>query len=56
MFSFVFFPFKENKINELAKKMEKQFAGREGKRPAGGVSILPEQKDDMQDLTVRVAL
>lgn len=42
---------KENKINELAKKMEKQFAGREGKRPAGGVSILPEQKDDMQDLT-----
>lgn len=51
-----FFPFKENKINELAKKMEKQFAGREGKRPAGGVSILPEQKDDMQDLTVRAAL
>ncbi|XP_075873667.1 cilium assembly protein DZIP1 isoform X2 [Nelusetta ayraudi] len=41
----------ENKINELAKKMEKQFAGREGKRPAGGVSILPEQEDDMQDLT-----
>lgn len=34
--------------------MEKQFAGREGKRPAGGVSILPEQKDDMQDLTVRL--
>lgn len=35
--------------------MEKQFARREGKRPAGGVSILPEQKDDMQDLTVRLA-
>lgn len=50
-----FSPFEENKINELAKKMEKQFAGREGKRPAGGVSILPEQQDDMQDLTVRLA-
>lgn len=32
--------------------MEKQFAARDGKRPAGGVSILPERKDDMQDLTV----
>lgn len=50
----VFFPFEVNKVNELAKKMDKQFAGREGKRPAGGVSILPEPKDDMQDLTVRI--
>lgn len=35
--------------------MEKQFAGREGKKPVGGVSILPERKDDVQDLTVRLA-
>ncbi|XP_030266030.1 cilium assembly protein DZIP1 isoform X2 [Sparus aurata] len=42
---------KENKINDLARKMEKQFAGRAVKKPAGGVSILPERKDEVQDLT-----
>ena len=36
----------ENKINEMAKKMEKQFAERATKKPAGGVSILPERKDE----------
>lgn len=53
--SFLFF-FLENKINDLARKMEKQFAGRAVKKPAGGVSILPERKDEVQDLTVRLAL
>ncbi|XP_023285632.1 zinc finger protein Dzip1-like isoform X1 [Seriola lalandi dorsalis] len=41
---------KENKINVLARKME-QFADRAVKKPAGGVSILPERKDEVQDLT-----
>ncbi|KAK1876530.1 Zinc finger protein Dzip1, partial [Dissostichus eleginoides] len=42
---------KENKINDLARKMEKQFAERSLKKPAGGVSILPERKDEVQELT-----
>ncbi|KAM9334295.1 cilium assembly protein DZIP1 isoform 2-T2 [Symphorus nematophorus] len=42
---------KENKINDLARKMEKQFAGRAVKKPAGGISILPERKDEVQELT-----
>lgn len=42
---------KENKINDLAKKMEKQFAERLGKKPVGGISILPERKDEIQELT-----
>ncbi|XP_041835024.1 zinc finger protein Dzip1 isoform X2 [Melanotaenia boesemani] len=41
---------KENKINDLARKMEKQFAERVVKKPAGGVSILAERKDEVQDL------
>ncbi|XP_034720322.1 zinc finger protein Dzip1 isoform X2 [Etheostoma cragini] len=41
----------ENKINDLARKMEKQFAERSIKKPAGGVSILPERKDEVQELT-----
>ncbi|XP_022065083.2 cilium assembly protein DZIP1 isoform X2 [Acanthochromis polyacanthus] len=41
----------ENKINDLARKMEKQFADRVVKKPAGGVSILPERKDEIQELT-----
>lgn len=44
---------KENKINVLARKMEKQFAERAVKKPAGGVSVLPERNDEVQDLTVR---
>uniref|UniRef100_A0AAQ5ZHF4 Uncharacterized protein n=1 Tax=Amphiprion ocellaris TaxID=80972 RepID=A0AAQ5ZHF4_AMPOC len=43
----------ENKINDLARKMEKQFADRVVKKPAGGVSILPERKDEIQELTVK---
>lgn len=50
----VFWFFLENKINDLARKMEKQFASRAVKKPAGGVSILPERKDEVQDLTVRL--
>lgn len=42
---------KENKINDLARKMEKQFAGRAVKKPAGGISVIPERKDEVQDLT-----
>uniref|UniRef100_UPI0037E82C18 cilium assembly protein DZIP1 isoform X2 n=1 Tax=Semicossyphus pulcher TaxID=241346 RepID=UPI0037E82C18 len=42
---------KENKIIDLARKMEKQFADRGVKKPAGGVSILPERKDEIQELT-----
>ncbi|KAM9766372.1 cilium assembly protein DZIP1 isoform 2-T2 [Menidia menidia] len=42
---------KENKISELARKMEKQFADRATKKPAGGVSVLPEKKDEVQELS-----
>ncbi|XP_074520972.1 cilium assembly protein DZIP1 isoform X2 [Halichoeres trimaculatus] len=42
---------KENKISSLAKKMEKQFADRGGKKPVGGVSVIPERKDEVQELT-----
>ncbi|CAJ1086980.1 zinc finger protein Dzip1 isoform X2 [Xyrichtys novacula] len=41
---------RENKISDLAKKVEKQFADRGGKKPAGGVSILPERRDEVQEL------
>ncbi|XP_028428068.1 cilium assembly protein DZIP1 isoform X2 [Perca flavescens] len=41
----------ENKISDMARKMEKQFAERAIKKPAGGVSILPERKDEVQELT-----
>lgn len=33
--------------------MEKQFAERSARKPAGGVSILPERNDEVQKLTVR---
>lgn len=36
--------------------MERQFAERAVKKPAGGVSILPESKDEVQELTVRFTL
>ncbi|KAM4560265.1 cilium assembly protein DZIP1 [Odontesthes bonariensis] len=42
---------KENKITDLARKMEKQFAERVVRKPAGGVSILPERKDEVQELS-----
>ncbi|XP_034408371.1 zinc finger protein Dzip1 [Cyclopterus lumpus] len=42
---------KENKINDLVRKMEKQVAERVVKKPAGGVSILPERMDEVQELT-----
>ncbi|XP_067349716.1 cilium assembly protein DZIP1 isoform X3 [Channa argus] len=41
---------KENKINDLARKIEKQFSERAVKKPAGGVSILPQRKDKVQEL------
>ncbi len=46
----------ENKISDLAKKMEKQFVERAVKKPAGGVSIFPERKDEVEELTVRLAV
>lgn len=42
----------ENKITDLARKMEKQFAERVAKKPAGGVSVLPQRKDEVQELSV----
>lgn len=36
--------------------MEKQFAGRAAKKPTGGISVIPERKDEVQELTVRPAL
>ncbi|XP_008276240.1 cilium assembly protein DZIP1 isoform X2 [Stegastes partitus] len=42
---------KENKINDIARRVEKQFADRVVKKPAGGVSILPERNDEIQELT-----
>lgn len=33
--------------------MEKQFAERSVRKPAGGVSILPQRNDEVQKLTVR---
>uniref|UniRef100_A0A3B4ABX3 C2H2-type domain-containing protein n=1 Tax=Periophthalmus magnuspinnatus TaxID=409849 RepID=A0A3B4ABX3_9GOBI len=42
---------KKNKISEMGKKIEKQFTDRLGKKPAGGVSILPERKDEVQELS-----
>lgn len=45
----------ENKINDLVRKMEKQFTDRSVKKPAGGVSILPERKDEVEELTVSIA-
>lgn len=42
---------KENKISDLARNMEKQFAERAVKKPAGGVSILPEREDEIQEFT-----
>ncbi|KAM3857141.1 cilium assembly protein DZIP1 [Diretmus argenteus] len=41
---------KENKISDLSRKLEKKSAERVAKRPAGGVSILPQRKDEVQDL------
>ncbi|CAN9498137.1 unnamed protein product [Ophioblennius macclurei] len=43
-------PGKENRINDLARKVEKQFAERVLRKPAGGVSILPTKKDEVQEL------
>lgn len=45
--------FTENKISDLARKMEKQFAERAVKKPPGGVSVLPERADEVQELSVR---
>ncbi|KAK2856767.1 hypothetical protein Q5P01_005502 [Channa striata] len=41
---------KENKINDLARKIEKQSSERVIKKPVGGVSILPQRKDEVQEL------
>ncbi|XP_061571890.1 cilium assembly protein DZIP1 [Cololabis saira] len=42
---------KENTISNMARKMEKQFAERSVKKPAGGVSILPGRRDEVQELS-----
>ncbi|XP_054650850.1 cilium assembly protein DZIP1 isoform X2 [Dunckerocampus dactyliophorus] len=40
---------KDNKISDLAKKIERQVANTVSKKPAGGVRILPERKDEVQE-------
>lgn len=47
------FFFTEYKVSDLARKMEKQFAERAVKKPPGGVSVLPERADEVQELSVR---
>uniref|UniRef100_A0A1A7X5T5 DAZ interacting protein 1 n=1 Tax=Iconisemion striatum TaxID=60296 RepID=A0A1A7X5T5_9TELE len=44
--------FDKVQISDLARKMEQQFAGRVVKKPAGGVSVLPERKDEVQELLI----
>ncbi|XP_024150228.1 zinc finger protein Dzip1 isoform X1 [Oryzias melastigma] len=41
---------KEKPINEMARKIEKKFAERVGKKPAGGVSVLPDSKDEVKEI------
>ncbi|KAK5598505.1 hypothetical protein CRENBAI_009436, partial [Crenichthys baileyi] len=40
----------KDKVINLARKVEMQLAERAVKKPAGGVSILPERKDEVQEL------
>ncbi|KAM4710960.1 cilium assembly protein DZIP1 isoform 2-T10 [Anableps anableps] len=42
----------KDKVINMAKKVEMQLAGRTVKKPAGGVSILPERKDEVQELSL----
>ncbi|KAF7214819.1 cilium assembly protein DZIP1 isoform X1 [Nothobranchius furzeri] len=39
-------------ISDLARKMEQQFAERAVKKPAGGVSVLPGRRDEVQELLI----
>ncbi|XP_037127890.1 zinc finger protein Dzip1 isoform X1 [Syngnathus acus] len=40
---------KENKVSELARKIESQVANKVSKKPVGGVSILPEANDEVHE-------
>ncbi|XP_023821180.1 zinc finger protein Dzip1 isoform X2 [Oryzias latipes] len=42
---------KETSINEMARKIEK-FAERVVKKPAGGVSVLPTRKDEVEEISL----
>ncbi|XP_069577165.1 cilium assembly protein DZIP1 isoform X1 [Brachyistius frenatus] len=42
---------KENRISDPGRKVEKQFADRALKKPAGGAGVLPERRDVVQELT-----
>ncbi|KAM9820904.1 cilium assembly protein DZIP1 [Neosynchiropus ocellatus] len=44
-------PGKENKVADLAAKLERRSPDRSIKRPAGGVSILPQRRDEVQELS-----
>ncbi|XP_013866198.1 zinc finger protein Dzip1 [Austrofundulus limnaeus] len=44
---------KDTRIMELGRKLEKQFTERVVKKPAGGVSVVPERRDQVQELSVR---
>ncbi|XP_061652609.1 cilium assembly protein DZIP1 isoform X2 [Phyllopteryx taeniolatus] len=37
------------KVSDLARKIERQIANKPSKKPVGGVSILPESKDEVQE-------
>ncbi|XP_019724126.1 cilium assembly protein DZIP1 isoform X2 [Hippocampus comes] len=41
---------KENKVTDLARKIESQIANKATKKPVGGVSILPKTNDESSDL------
>uniref|UniRef100_A0A1A8F5Z5 DAZ interacting protein 1 n=3 Tax=Nothobranchius korthausae TaxID=1143690 RepID=A0A1A8F5Z5_9TELE len=44
--------FDKVQISDLARKMEQQFAERAVKKPAGGVSVLPGRRDEVQELLI----
>ncbi|XP_057682256.1 cilium assembly protein DZIP1 isoform X2 [Corythoichthys intestinalis] len=41
----------ENKVSDLARKIEEQVLNKSTKKPVGGVSILPELKDEVQEFS-----
>lgn len=45
----------ESKITELARRVEQQLSDRGGRKPVGGVSVLPHRRDDVQELPVSSA-
>lgn len=46
----------ENKVTDLARKIESQIANKATKKPVGGVSILPKTNDEVQEFLVRLTV